>query len=143
MRTSKEFFDMYHKARWELEGSYEERREAELKMFADWYNEMDVGEHAHIQHWSDVDPCTVIKRTKTSITVRYDKGELDPEWKPEFEIGGFAAHCLNNDDQKWIISEDENGRVDTFRWHKRENCFVNKAGEKLLPGWAKKYDYNF
>lgn len=134
---------MYHKARWELTGTYEERRAAEAKMFADWYNEMDVNEHAHIQHYSDVSPCTVVKRTKTTITVRYDKAERDPNWKPEWVVGGFAAHCLNNDEQRWIIEEDPAGEVETFRWHKRDNCFMNTSGEKLLPGWAKHYDYNF
>ena len=143
MRSIEEFFDMYHKARWELTGTYEERRAAEMKMFADWYNEMDVNEHAHIQHYSDVSPCTVVKRTKTTITVRYDKAELDPSWQPEFIIGGFSAHCVNNDEQRWTIEEDPNGETETFRWHKKDNCFMNKSGEKLLPGWMKKYDYNF
>lgn len=143
MRTSKEFFDMYHKERWNLTGTYEERQAAERKMFADWYNEMDVGEHAHICHYSDVSPCTVIKRTKTTITVRYDKATRDPDWKPEWIVGGFSAHCTNNDEQRWIIEEDPNGKTDIFRWHKNANCFKNTCGEKLFPEWAKHYDYNF
>ena len=143
MRTSEEFFEMYHKVRWEFKGNYEERRAQELKLFADWYNEMDKGEHCHIHHWSDVSPCTVIKRSKTTITVRHDKAERDPNWKPEWIPGGFSAVCTNIDEQKWIIEEDENGYVETFRWHKNANCYENTAGEKLLPGWAKYYDYNF
>lgn len=143
MRSAKEFFEMYHRVRWEFTGSYEERRKQELKLFEEWYNEMDVGERAHVKHYTDVSPCTVIKRTKTTITVRYDKAELDPNWKPEMIVGGFSAHCVNNDDQNWIISEDENGRTDTFRWHKRTNRFENTSGEALYPGWMKKYDYNF
>lgn len=144
-RTYKEFIEQYHEARWNFEGTYEECRAQELKMFEDFYNEMEVGDHAHIQHWSDVSPCTVIKRTKTTITVRYDKATRKESWKPEWVVGGFSAHCTNNDDQgdAWEIEEDPNGIVDTFRWHKKENAFVNKSGERLYPEWAKKYDYNF
>ena len=142
-RTAKEFFEQYHTERWNLEGTYDERRKAELKMFEDWYKEMEVGDHCHIKHWSDVSPCTVIKRTKSTITVRYDKAERDPNWKPEWIVGGFSAHCTNNEDQEWIISEDPDGRVETFRWRKTRNCFMNTAEEKLFPEWMKFYDYNF
>ena len=143
MRTSKEFFEMYNKAKWELTGTYNEREEAKNKMFAEWYNEMSVGDHAHVKHYSDISPCTVVKRTKTTITIRYDKTELDPNWKPEFVVGGFCAHCTNNDEQPWNIEEDPNGDTDVFRWHKNDNCFMNASGEKLYPEWMKKYDYNF
>ena len=143
MRTAKEFFDWYHEVRWELEGTYEERREAELKMFADWYHEMNVGDQAHICHWSDRSPVTIIKKTATTLTVRYDKATRDPNWKPEFVIGGFSAYCTNNDEQVWNIEEDPNGKTEVFRWSKRMNCYKNTADEKLLPEWMKKYDYNF
>lgn len=143
MRNTQEFFKAYNEARMNLTGTWQERMEAERKMFADWYNEAAVGDRMHIQHWSDVSPCTVIKRTATTITVRVDKAELDPTWKPEFVIGGFSAHCTNNNEQRWNIEEDPNGEVETFRWHKRDNCFMNHSGEKLLPGWVKYYDYNF
>ena len=114
-------------------------------MFKDWFDEMEVGDHAHIQMWSDIEPCTVIKRTKTTITVRHDKATRKESWKPEFIPGGFAGHCVNNDDQEdaWNIEEDPNGEVEIFRWHKRSNCYMNTSGEKLYPEWAKKYDYNF
>lgn len=143
VRTAEEFFKAYHKDRWNLTGTFEEREAAERKMFADWFHELDVGDHAHICRYSDIDPVTVIKKTETTLTVRIDKGELDPTWKPEFVIGGFAAHCTNNDSQRWILEEDPNGEVEVFRWHKRTNRYENSIGEKLIPGWKKKYDYNF
>lgn len=144
-RTSKQFFEEYYKTRNNFTGTYEECREKELAMFKEWYDEMEVGDHCHVQHWSDVDPCTIIKRTKTTITIRYDKATRKETWKPEFIPGGFSAHCVNNDDQgnAWDIEEDPNGRTDVFRWSKRLNCYKNRADEKLLPGWAKFYDYNF
>lgn len=138
-RTSREFFDWYYEARWNV--PFEERGAWENQAFLDWWNELEVGDHAHICHWSDVSPVTVIKRTAKTITVRYDKATRDPNWKPEWIPGGFSAYCTNNDEQKWIIEEDENGRTDTFRLRK---CgWRNKADEKLLPGWMKHYDYNF
>lgn len=143
VRTSKEFFDWFHTVRHHLEGTYSERAAAEQKMIADWYHEMNVGDHAHVCHYSDVDPVTIIKKTATTLTVRFDKAERDPSWKPEWVIGGFAAHCTNNDEQKWIIEEDPNGQVEVFRWHKRSNRYENTIGEALIPGWMKKYDYNF
>ena len=144
-RTAEQFFNEYHEARRNFEGTYLERQEKEKQMFRDWYDEMEVGDHCHICHWSDISPCTVIKRTKTTITVRYDKATRKDSWKPEFVIGGFAAHCLNNDDQHdaWLIEEDENGVIETFRWSKKFNCYKNLSDEKLFPEWAKKYDYNF
>lgn len=119
---------------------YEELQD---KIFSEWCQELDIGDHCHINHWSDVSPCTVIKRTKYSITVRYDDADLDPNWKPEFIPGGFGAHCINQGDQKWIIKEDLNGKTETFRWSKKYGVWKNKSDEKLLPEWAKYYDYNF
>lgn len=144
-RTAKQFFEEYHEARWNFTGTYEERRQQELQMFKDWYDEMEVGDHCHICHWSDISPCTIIKRTKTTITIRYDKATRKESWKPEWVVGGFSAHCLNNDDQEnaWDIEEDPNGMTDTFRWSKKFNCYKNTSDEKLFPEWMKKHDYNF
>lgn len=142
-RTAKEFFEFYHKERWNLKGTYEERQEAEAKMFSDWYHEMEVGDHAHVTLWSDVEPVTIIKKTATTLTVRYDNAVLDPNWKPEFIIGGFSAHCTNNEDQQWIITENPDGKTEVFRWSKRFNCYKNTSDCKLRPEWRKHYDYNF
>lgn len=142
-RTAKEFFDFYHTERRKLAGSYAERTAAEAKMFSDWFHELDVGDRAHVCHYSDISPVTVIKKTASTLTVRFDKAEPDPDWKPEWEVGDFCAHCTNNDSQKWIIEENPDGRTEVFRWHKRTNHFENTIGETLIPGWMKKYDYNF
>ena len=145
-RTSKEFFENYYEATsYKHHLSYDEREELRLRLFKEWYDEMEVGDHCHICHWTDVSPCTVIKRTPTTITVRHDKATRRPEWKPEWVIGGFSAHCTNNDDQEnaWIIEEDPNGYTEVFRWSKRINAYKNASDEKLSPEWAKFHDYNF
>lgn len=140
-RTREEFMKWFHKERWNIDYRNGKRDEWERNAWLEWVNELEAGDHAHICHWSDVSPVTVIKRTAKTITVRYDKAELDPNWKPEFVVGGFSAHCTNNDDQQWIITEDLNGRTETFRL--RQVGWRNKSDEKLYPEWMKKYDYNF
>lgn len=138
-RTSREFWDWFHKEKWNVH--FTERGAWEHNALMEWWNELEVGDHAHINHWSDVSPVTVVKRTAKTITVRYDKATRDPNWKPEFIVGGFSAHCTNNDEQKWIIEEDENGRTETFRL--RKIGWRNSCDEKLYPEWAMHYDYNF
>ena len=140
-RTTEQFYKEYYEKRSHL--SWREWDDVERKMRDEWYHEMEVGDHAHICHYSDVSPVTVIKKTATTLTVRMDKATRDPNWKPEWAVGGFAAHCTNIDEQKWIIEEDENGSVEVFRWSKRYNQYRNTSGEKLFPEWRKYYDYNF
>lgn len=144
-RTSKEFFENYYETINNSRGNYDEREALRLRLFKEWYDEMEVGDHCNIKCWSDVEPCTIIKRTATTITVRHDKAERRPDWKPEWIPGGFAGYCTNNEDQEnaWTITEDPNGYVETFRWSKRLNAYKNAADEKLYPGWRKFYDYNF
>ena len=140
-RTTKQFFEELYTARRRV--SWREQETLDRQMFSDWYHEMEIGDHAHVCHWSDVDPVTIIAKTATTLTVRYDRAERDPEWKPEWEIGGFSAICTNIDEQKWIIEEDPMGMVEVFRWSKKYNQYRNTAGERLFPEWRKYYDYNF
>lgn len=102
---------------------------------------LEVGDRANVCLYTDVNPCTVIRRTAKTITVRYDKGELDPNWKPEIIPGGFCGHCTNQEDQVWILEEDPNGHTETFR--RRKNGWYNRSDCRLTPGWKKFYDYNF
>lgn len=109
----------------------------------DYNHDLQVGDHAHIQHYTDVDPVTVIKRTKSMIVVRYDKATLSKDWKPEFVLGGFSAHCTNNDSQTYEFEEDPDGATETFRWSEKFGQWRNTSGEKVFPQWASFYDYNF
>lgn len=142
-RTREEFLNWYHDSRWKIPTKI--RDEWERKAWADWYHEMEISDHAHICHWSDVSPCTIIKKTKTTLTVRYDKARKSDKWNPQYIPGGFVAHCINNDNQSdwWIIEENPEGSVETFRWSNKYNSYRNTCGETLHPGWMYKYDYNF
>ena len=102
---------------------------------------LEVGDRANVRFYSDVEPVTVIKRTAKTITVRFDKATLSPDWKPEMVAGGFAAHCVNQETQEWKIEEDPNGSTGVFR--RRKNGWYDTGDCKLTPGWRKFYDYNF
>lgn len=112
---------------------------------ADWLQSLQVGDHAHVCMYSDIEPCTVIKRTASTITVRYDDAKLNGKWKPNMIVGGFCAHCDNQNEQfdGWDIVENLDGRTETFRWSKKYQKWLNTCGEKLRPEWKKFYDYNF
>lgn len=114
-------------------------------IYTEWLLSMEVGDHAHICHYSDVTPCTVIKKTATTITVRHDKARKSDKWNPQWEVGGFSAICTNNESQNdwWIIEEDLDGYTETFRFRKSANKYMNKSDERLYPDWAYYYDYNF
>ena len=45
--------------------------------------EPKVGDHAAIRYYSDVVPCTVIKRTAKFVWVQRDKYKLQKDWKPD------------------------------------------------------------
>lgn len=118
-------------------------RDAQHELRKDWLKSLEVGDRVHIQMYSDVEPATVVKRTAKSITVRKDKAERDPSWKPEFIVGGFAGHCTNQDSQRWFITEDLEGSTERFNWSEKYGCWKNRADETLWPDWEKFYDYNF
>lgn len=140
-RTFEEFNADREKIRNDFTLGYSERQERDGAEFLSWIDELEVGDRAHVCLWTDVEPVTVIARTPKTITVRYDKATLSPDWKPEFIVGGFAGHCTNQDTQEWLIEEDANGSTGTFR--RRKNGWYDKSDCRLYPGWRKYYDYNF
>lgn len=105
-----------------------------------------VGDQAHVRFYSDVKPCTVIKRTGHRLTVQMDAAERDPNWKPDVIPGGFMGHVANSGSQKWIITRDEGGRTMDFSLRMNGSwiqCGDRGNGTRLGPGWRKFHDYNF
>ena len=105
-----------------------------------------VGDRANVRYHTDVRPCTVIKRTAKTVTVRFDRAERDHSWKPEQVIGGFAAHTVNNHDQRWIIAEDLDGACRKFSL-RQSGAWIevgdSPRGTRLGQGWRHFYDFNF
>ena len=102
-----------------------------------------VGDGATICLYTDKEACTIIKVTKKTITVRRDKATLDPSFKPEFIPGGFAAHCTNQNEQKYTYEPDPNGAVSTFHWSDKYQTYGQPGNLKLIKGRHEFYDYNF
>lgn len=140
------WFDEWHEKRVNGDNSYPDwSYEDEIaNLRKEWRQSLEVGDKVHICCYSDINPATVIKKTATTLTVRYDKAHLDG-WKPEMIPGGFSAVCLNDSDQigHWIIEDDLDGRTEVFRWSKRHNRYKNRSDEFCEPEWLKYYDYNF
>lgn len=123
----------------------------EIGEYAKSYNDryltpanVKVGDGATIHLWSDAHAVTIVKVTKTSVTVQRDIATRDPEWKPEFIVGGFAGHCTNQHSQTYTYEQDPKGELTTFRWsNKYQQYRISKSGLSLSKGRHEFYDYNF
>jgi hypothetical protein len=123
----------------------------ELKEYAEEFNSkfltpanVKVGDGVTMHLYSDAHAGTVIKKTKTSVTVQRDDATIDPNWKPEIQAGGFAGHCSNQDSQVYTYEQNPNGETITFRWSKKYGQFRNqKISQSLTKGRHEFYDYNF
>lgn len=102
-----------------------------------------VGDGVTVNLWSDRYAATVTKVTKSTVTVRRDKATLDPDFKPEWIPGGFAAHCTNQEEQRYTYMPDENGQLYTFRWSNKYQRYGQPGNLTLSKGRHEFYDYNF
>ncbi len=95
--------------------------------------------------YSDVEPFEVVRVvSEKCLEVRAMKAELDPAWKPEWVVGGFAGQCINQRNQKWVIESDVEGCVQRIRLQKNGD-WKAPSGERfalsIIP--IRFYDYNF
>ena len=69
--------------------------------------------------------------------------ERDPSWKPEMHVGGFAAHCSNQSEQRWFIESNPEAQIIRVRLGK--NGWKDKNGNSYRPSDKPRrfYDYNF
>lgn len=102
-----------------------------------------VGEGATINLWSDRHACTIIKVTKTTITVQRDTAILNPDFKPEFIPGGFAGQCTNQNEQSYTYERDEQGEITTIHWSEKYQRYGRPGFPTLSKGRHEFYDYNF
>ena len=95
--------------------------------------------------WSDVNPYEVIRKVSDKCyEVRAMQTEKSPNYQPEFVAGGFSAVCLNQGQQKWIITSDEQAPILRIRASKKKG-WADKYGKRfeLANEPCKYYDYNF
>ena len=75
--------------------------------------------YANHYGYSDVNPFEIVRRVSDkTIEIREMDAERDPEWKPEFHVGGFSAHCSNQREQRWNITSNPENRVIRIRLSK-------------------------
>ena len=94
--------------------------------------------------YSDVNPYEVVRRVSDkTLEVRAMNAERDPSWNPDFVPGGFFGTVVNQSEQKWVITSDENGRVVRIRLGKQgwKDAHGNRYQHSDEP--VKFYDYNF
>jgi hypothetical protein len=101
--------------------------------------------YANLISYSDVAPYEVLSISKSGkqITVRAMRAERDPSWKPEIVPGGFLGHYVNQSEQRWIISTDEDR--EPMKAHKRaDGYFWSAFGKHRIEAQPRAfYDYNF
>ena len=101
--------------------------------------------YANQYGWSDVNPFEVVKIiSDKTIEVREMDAERDESVKLDWAPGGFAGHCINQRDQKWFITSNEQNPVVRIRLSKT-GVWKDKHGRKygLSDKPVKFYDYNF
>ena len=101
--------------------------------------------YANHYGYSDVNPFEVVKViSDKTIEVREMDAERDASVELNFHVGGFAAHCSNQRDQKWFITRNEQNPVIRIRLSKT-GVWKDKHGRRfgLSDQPVKFYDYNF
>lgn len=101
--------------------------------------------------WSDRHPWEIIEVVSDrKIKLRSMTATRDPEWKPEVVAGGFSGHCVNNNEQRWKIEPNPEGKVKFATLRKNGKWIwvgepaVGSCAAGLRLGEARYfYDYNF
>ena len=141
--TRMKWWDKY----WQNGGEDNTRKMEELKneLKREYNRSLNIGDGCTLHLWSDAYACTVIKKTKTTITIQRDNAIPSPKFKPEFELGGFSAHCTNNDEQSYIYERNLNGETFVCHWSEKEGRYRygSDGSMKISVGRHEYYDYNF
>lgn len=121
------------------------QRELEAEMHKELNREIEVGDGVTMCLWSDRHACTVIARTAKTMTIQRDKATRDPNFKPEWILGGFSAICTNSHEQEWTYERDPDGEIIKCRWsEKRGGWQTGSDGSiRIMRGRHEHYDYNF
>lgn len=102
-----------------------------------------LGQGATICHYSDRTACTIVAVSASGKTIglQADHAELD-HWKPEMIPGGFVAHCVNNQQQRYRYRPNPDAPVWKARLRK-DGRYRTSSGERVIQGRHQFRDYNF
>lgn len=100
--------------------------------------------YANLIGYSDITPYEVVRViSDKTIEIREMDAKNDPAFAPEYIIGGFVAHCTNQQDQKWIYSSKEDRPAIRARLQKNGKWKSMFGTHSLSAEPQKFYDYNF
>lgn len=100
--------------------------------------------YANLICYSDIVPFEVVRViSNKTIEIREMNANLVEGWKPEMIVGGFSAHCVNNNTQEYTYSTREGSPIVRARLQK-SGKWKSIHGEHRLSDEPKRfYDYNF
>ena len=99
--------------------------------------------YANMHGWSDVEPFEIVRViSDKTIVIKKMIAETDENWKPEIIPGGFAGHCVNQNEQKWSYKSAPDAIEIKARLGKKG--WKSAYGKHVLSTEPRKfYDYNF
>ena len=99
--------------------------------------------YANHHGWSDITPYEVVKVISAkTLEIRPMRAEVI-KVDLKFEIGGFAGHCTNQEDQKWNITSIPEAETFRIRLTKTGWRSASHGKFRLSNEPVKFYDYNF
>jgi|TARA_R100000084_G_C4637487_1_gene141834 hypothetical protein len=92
--------------------------------------------------YSDVNPFEIISVSKSgkTLTLRKVDTKISKNFTPNIEVGGFAGHCTNSDEQEWEYFTNKNNPTIKVSLSKKG---FGKGRFKVSYLPFKHYDYNF
>lgn len=94
---------------------------------------------------SDIDPYELVKVvSEKCVIIKAMKATLVNGNKMNFHVGGFMAHCSNQNEQEWNIESRDDAKGFRIRLHK-DGTWHDSGGSRYKPDTKpmKFYDYNF
>jgi hypothetical protein len=95
--------------------------------------------------YGDINPHEIVRVISNKcIEVRSMDAERDKSVELTWAAGGFAGHCVNQNEQKWVITSNDSYPVERVRLHKDGRWYgVGKQRFTLSDNPVKFYDFNF
>lgn len=94
--------------------------------------------------YSDINPFEVVRViSDKTMEIRAMDAERDESVKLDWVVGGFSGVCLNQRDQNWFITSNEQNRVVRIRLGKQGWKDAHGRKYQLSDEPVKFYDYNF
>jgi hypothetical protein len=104
----------------------------------------EIKKYCNFYGWSDREPYEVIQKvSEKCVEIRAMKYTRDESEQLKYQVGGFSAHCINQDEQKWIIESDETMPITRARLNKKGYWMSNYGKHIMSDRPLMYYDFNF